>query len=114
MIRKQSVKASRLSAYEKATVTGLRFEVKGDEFKSLTIETSIGPLELYLESYSVRMCEAATSKVYRATVTDDHDVFPPLQKDFEDKTDRDSFVSNFDTNDGRFQIAVSEFEQQAA
>jgi len=113
MIRKQSVKPSRLAHYEKTEIKGVSFELAGESLKALTLETALGPLTISLESYSLSVYETAMRKVFRATVTDTMEVFPPLEKDFEDKYERDEFVSNFDMNNGRFDVAISEFEEAA-
>lgn len=114
MIKKQKVKSERLAAYEKAAVTGVHFEMADGTVKGLKLETDIGPLEIVLESYSICLYEPAMRKVYRATVTDTRSQFPDFSKDFEDSYDRNQFVSDFDSERGRFEVAVSEFEEAAA
>lgn len=114
MIRKQTVKPARLSMYEKASINSVSFELAGESFKSLTLETSIGPLTVTLESYAVAFYEPAMRKVYRATVTDTRGQLPDFSKDFDDQYERNQFVSDFETESGRFEVAVSDFEEQSA
>lgn len=113
MIRKQTVKAGRLADYEKASVTGLIFELSGDSIKSVKLQTSIGPLEVMFEAYSVTAYEPAMRKLFRATVTDSRGQVPDFHKDFDDKYDRDGWLTSFDDENQRFSVAASDFEEPA-
>ena len=113
MIKKQKVKSERLADYEKAAINSVSFEMADGSVKIVRLDSDIGPLEIVLESYSVSIYEPAMRKVYRATVTDTRGQFPDFSKDFEDSYERNQFVSDFDTERGRFDVAVSDFEEQA-
>jgi len=112
MQKLQSVKAVRLQKFEEADLKSVKFEVVENSIKGITLTTSIGPLLIKLESYSITAYENAIEEVYRAVVTDSQGVFPDLVKDFSDNYDRQNFIDNFDTERGRFQVAINGYQKQ--
>ena len=106
----QDVKPDRAKVYEQA-MPELSFEFNGTALARVGIKTPIGPIQIAVNSYSCTLQEPATRRVKRVTIVDSRGQFPDCVKDFEQDYSRDSFVGNFDSCDGRFSLAVSDFEE---
>jgi len=78
------------------------------------MQTSIGPLSIVLDSYSITAYEPAMRDVYRATVTDSRGQVPDFFKDFDSENERNVYARNFERDDERFNVAVSEFQERTA
>lgn len=113
MKRKQTVTPSRLAEYEAAEVTKVKFHLVGDSLKAIELSTSLGPLDITLDSYSLYAYEPAMRDVFRVTVTDSREQIPDFSKDFDTEQQRDSYVRRFDHEGGRFALALSDFKEPA-
>lgn len=113
MKQKQAVKVEKLAYYEQAAIKSISFETAGGAVKVVDIETSIGPLQIQIDSYSVVVYEPAMVTKYRTTIIDTRGQLPDFHKDFPTEHERDMWGINFDKDD-RFKVALSEYTEMAS